>query len=296
MEYTSCKLCKRECGIDRTSGETGFCGASDIMTVSRAALHMWEEPLISSERGSGTIFFSGCSLGCIFCQNREISRDVSVGRSISESELADIMLSLEHQGAHNVNFVTPTHFAPSIKRSILIARERGLRIPTVYNTSSYDSVEALRMLDGVIDVYLADFKYYLEKTASKLSAASNYPAVARAAIEEMVRQAPKPIIRGGIMTSGVIVRILLLPSHVAEAKLILKYLYGTYGDSIYISLMSQYTPIGEMLPPLNRRVLRSEYDELCEYACKLGVKNAFVQERESVGESFIPKFDNTGVI
>ena len=296
MEYTACSLCARECGIDRTSGKTGFCGASDIMTVSRAALHMWEEPVISSERGSGTIFFSGCSLGCVFCQNREISRDASVGRSVSESELADIMISLERQGAHNVNFVTPTHFAPSIKRSIIVARERGLRIPTVYNTSSYDSVEALRMLDGAIDVYLADFKYYLEKTASKLSRARSYPAVARAAIEEMVRQAPKPIITDGIMTSGVIVRILLLPSHVAEAKLILKYLYGTYGDNIYISLMSQYTPIGEMQPPLNRRVLRSEYDELCEYACKLGVKNAFVQERESVGESFIPKFDNTGVI
>ena len=296
MDYTLCRLCARKCGADRTKAERGFCGASDKMTVSRAALHMWEEPVISSERGSGTVFFSGCSLGCVFCQNREISRNARVGKTVTESELADIMLSLERAGAHNVNFVTPTHFAPSVKGSILIARERGLGIPTVYNTSSYDSVEALRMLDGVIDVYLADFKYYLGRTSERLSSAKDYPSAAKAAIREMVRQAPRPVIENGVMTSGVIVRILLLPSHVAEAKLILKYLYDTYGDNIYISLMSQYTPIGNMPPPLNRRVTRAEYDELCDYAVSLGVKNAFVQERESVGESFIPKFDNTGVL
>lgn len=295
MEYTSCKLCGRECKVDRMAGEVGYCGASEKMTVSRAALHMWEEPVISALKGSGTIFFSGCSLGCVFCQNREISRNASMGKTVTESELADIMLSLEREGAHNVNFVTPTHFAPSIKRSIALARAGGLNIPTVYNTSSFDSVETLKMLDGSIDVYLADFKYYLERTAEKLSSAKKYPSVAKMAIDEMVRQAPTPIIENGIMTSGVIVRILLLPSHVAEAKLILKYLYDTYGDGIYISLMSQYTPIGEMPIPLNRRVTRAEYDELCDYAVKLGVGNAFIQERESVGESFIPKFDNTGV-
>jgi len=295
MEYTSCKLCARECAADRTAGKLGFCGATDKMKISRAALHMWEEPVISSERGSGTIFFSGCSLGCVFCQNREISRNADIGKEVSESELADIMLSLESQGAHNVNFVTPTHFAPSIKRSVELARARGFSIPTVYNTSSFDSVATLKMLEGTVDIYLADFKYYLGKTAQRLAYAEIYPGAARAAIGEMVRQAPKPIVENGVMTSGVIVRILLLPAHVAEAKLILKYLYEAYGDNIYISLMSQYTPIGEMRPPLNRRVLRSEYDELCEYACKLGVKNAFVQERESVGESFIPKFDSTGV-
>ena len=295
MEYTCCKLCARECGIDRTNGQRGFCGASDVMTVSRAALHMWEEPIISSERGSGTIFFSGCSLGCVFCQNREISRNADIGKEVSESELADIMLSLESQGAHNVNFVTPTHFAPSIKRAVEIAREGGLSIPVVYNTSSFDSVKALKMLEGTVDVYLADFKYYLKKTAAKLSFAKNYPDVARASIKEMVRQAPEPILKDGVMTSGVIVRILLLPAHVAEAKLILKYLYGEYGDNIYISLMSQYTPMENMTPPLNRRVTHAEYDELCDYAVRLGIKNAFVQERESVGDSFIPKFDLTVV-
>lgn len=295
MEYTFCRLCARECGVDRTRAECGFCGASDKMTVSRAALHMWEEPVISSERGSGTVFFSGCSLGCVYCQNRQISRNACIGKTVTESELADIMLSLEREGAHNVNFVTPTHFAPSIKGAITLARARGLSIPTVYNTSSFDSVETLKMIEGSIDVYLADFKYYLERTSEKLSSAKNYPSAAKAAIGEMVRQAPTPVIDNGVMTSGVIVRILLLPSHVAEAKLILKYLYDTYGDNIYISLMSQYTPIGNMPPPLHRRVTHAEYDELCDYAVRLGVKNAFIQERESVGESFIPKFDNTGV-
>ncbi len=295
IEYNSCKLCARECGIDRSGGKRGFCGSDDVMTVSRAALHMWEEPIISGSRGSGTIFFSGCSLGCVFCQNREISRGASLGKKITEQELSDIMLKLEKEGAHNINFVTPTHFAPSVKNAIGKARDRGLTIPTVYNTSSYDSVETLKMLDGSIDVYLADFKYYLEKTSVKLASAESYPFAAKAAIEEMVRQAPAPLIEDGIMKSGVIVRILLLPAHVAEAKLILKYLYDTYGDAIYISLMSQYTPMDGMQPPLNRRVTRAEYGELCDYASKLGVKNAFIQERESVGQSFIPKFDNTGI-
>jgi putative pyruvate formate lyase activating enzyme len=265
------------------------------MTVSRASLHNWEEPIISGTNGSGTIFFSGCSLGCVFCQNREISRGASVGKEITEERLAEIMSDLEARGAHNINFVTPTHFAPSIRSGIKIARSRGLKIPIVYNTSSYDSVDALGTLNQAVDIYLADFKYYLDSTAKRLSFAANYPNVCKAAIEEMVRQRPAPVIENGIMKSGVIVRILLLPSHLAEAKLTVKYLFDTYGDSIYISLMSQYTPFGDMEPPLNRRVTRREYDELCGYALRLGVKNAFIQERESVGESFIPKFDNTGV-
>ena len=295
MDYKACRLCARECGVDRASRQLGFCGATDVMTVSRAALHQWEEPVISGERGSGTVFFTGCSLGCVFCQNAEISRQCVSGREVTVSQLADITLSLEAQGAHNINFVTPTHFAPSVKTSVEIARSRGLSIPTVYNTSSYDSVDTIRMLDGTIDIYLADFKYYLERTARSLASAENYPSVARDAIREMVRQAPRPVINGGLMMRGVIVRILLLPSHVAEAKLILKYLFDSYGDSIYVSLMSQYTPIGEQAAPLNRRVTREEYGELVGYAERLGLKHCFIQERESAGESFIPKFDNTGI-
>ena len=295
MDYRKCQLCYRECGVDRTAGELGFCGATDKMTVARAALHMWEEPVISGERGSGTVFFSGCSLGCVFCQNKDISTSRVIGKELSADALSSVMLSLERQGAHNINFVTPTHFAPSIKTAVYLAREKGLSVPIVYNTSSYDSVDSLCMLSGTVDIYLADFKFYMPRTAKLLSSAEDYPLRAKEAILEMVRQIPTPIIEDGIMKRGVIVRVLLLPSHVAEAKLIVKYLYEAYGDNIYISLMSQYTPIGEQMPPLDRRVTRAEYYELVEYAEKLGIDNCFIQERESAGTAYIPDFDNTGV-
>ncbi len=200
------------------------------------------------------------------------------------------MLSLESAGAHNINFVTPTHIAPTVKAATLLARERGLSLPTVYNTSSYDTPKTIREISDVIDIYLADYKFHLPKTAALLANANDYPTAAKAAIEEMVRQKPTPIIRDGLMMSGVIVRILLLPMHVAEAKLILKYLYDTYGDSIYISLMSQYTPMNGMPPPLDRRVTAKEYSELVKYAERLGVKNCFFQERSSASEKFIPPF------
>lgn len=282
------------CKVNRHIGELGFCKMTDNITVARAALHNWEEPVISGTRGSGAIFFSGCSLGCIFCQNREISKGEK-GKEISQEKLADIMLSLKAEGAHNINLVTATHFAPDIKEAILIAKKRGLDIPIVYNTSSYDSVETLKALDGLVDVYLPDFKYYTSKTAKMMSFAGNYPDMARLAIAEMVRQKPTPEIKEGIMTSGVVVRILLLPSHVAEAKLILKYLYDTYGDSIYISLMNQYTPMPNMPKPLDRRVTHAEYADLVGYAEKLGLKNGFTQDFGTATEAFIPKFDNTGV-
>ena len=267
---------------------------TDKCIVSRAALHMWEEPIISGDRGSGTIFFSGCSLGCLYCQNREISRG-GKGKEVSAERLSQIMLELQDKGAHNINLVTPTHFAKTVRDAIICARESGLYIPMVYNTSSYDSVEAIRAMDGAVDIYLADCKYYLSKTAADYSFAGDYPIVAKAAIREMVKQKPAPIIENGLMRSGVIVRILLLPSHVAEAKLILKYLFSEYGDSIYISLMNQYTPMGDLKSPLNRRVTHAEYEELLDYAERLGVKQAFVQEFGTAKESFIPEFDNTGV-
>ena len=293
-EYNSCLLCGRRCGADRTGGRLGYCKMSDVPTLARAALHAWEEPCISGTRGSGTVFFSGCSLGCIFCQNREISGG-EVGREVTDSRLAEILLDLEAVGAHNINFVTPTHFAPSVVSSVRLARERGLSIPIVYNTASYDSVECLKMLDGTVDIYLADYKYHLPRTAEKLSHAGNYPEVARAAIAEMVRQRPRPVIEDGIMREGVIIRLLLLPGHVAEAKLAVKYLYETYGDSVYLSLMSQYTPMPGMSRPLDRRVTREEYDELVDYAIEKGVSLAFVQEGTAASESFIPPFDLTGV-
>ena len=293
-EYKSCSLCARKCLADRTSS-VGFCGMPHEMYVSRAALHMWEEPIISGERGSGTIFFSGCSLKCIFCQNREISRG-RAGKSVSCIEMADIMLGLEKSGAHNINFVTPTHYIPSVRESIIIAKERGLKIPIVYNTSSYDDKNALATLDGLVDIYLPDFKDFTEKTAKSLSSAKDYPTVARLAISEMIRQTGSAVLdENGMLLRGTVVRILLLPGHVAEAKLVLKYVYDTYGDSIYISLMNQYTPPHDMIPPLNRAVTHEEYRQLTDYAIKLGVKNAFVQEFGTASESFIPDFNLVGL-
>ena len=292
--YENCRLCARNCGVDRRYTR-GFCKMSDTLTVARAALHFWEEPPISGTRGSGTVFFSGCSLSCIFCQNNEISRGKS-GKEISTSRLAEIMLGLERDGAHNINLVTPTHFIPSIRDAVITAREHGLTLPIVYNTGSYDNVAALRTLDGLVDVYLPDLKYFRTDTAAALSLAADYPTVARAAIAEMVRQTgPALVGEDGIMRRGTVVRILLLPGHVAEAKLSLKYLYDTYGDSIYISLMNQYTPMPGMRPPLDRTVTREEYRQLTDYALRLGITNAFVQEQGAASESFIPPFDHTGV-
>lgn len=293
-EYKLCRLCARQCGVDRTAGELGYCGATDKIRASRASLHMWEEPIISGSNGSGTIFFSGCSLGCIFCQNREISRG-RVGKEIIEERLSQIMLELMEKGAHNINLVTPTHYAPGIVNSVRYAREKGLNIPIVYNTSSYDSPKTIDFLSDTVDVYLADMKYYLSRTASELSRAENYPQASMSSIRKMVEQKGCAVIENGLMKSGVVARILLLPGHLAEAKLIGSYLLSEYGDSIYISLMSQYTPIGDFPAPLNRRVTKKEYSELCDYALKKGLKNGFIQEGESASESFIPEFDLFGV-
>ena len=293
--YNECRLCSRECGIDRTRN-VGACGVPAELYVARAALHMWEEPPISGTRGSGTVFFSGCSLGCVFCQNRDISRGVS-GIKITTERLSEIMLELENAGAHNINLVTPTHYVPTIREAIITARRQGLAVPIVYNTGSYDTPETLRTLNGLVDIYLPDFKYYRPETAGLYSHSADYPTVAREAIAEMVRQTGRAELGAdGLMTRGTVVRILLLPGHVAEAKLILHYLYTTYGDSIYLSLMNQYTPMPKMPPPLDRRVTREEYDQLTDYARRLGVTNCFIQDGGTAEESFIPPFDNNGVL
>lgn len=293
-EYNECRLCARNCGIDRTKA-AGCCKATADMYIARAALHFWEEPPISGKNGSGTIFFSGCSLSCVFCQNHEISRGRN-GKAISIDELVNIMLRLQSDGAHNINLVTPTHFIPSISEAIKLAKLKGLTIPIVYNTGSYETTESLKLLDGIVDIYLPDLKYFTPKTAGQYSNAPDYPEVAKAAIAEMFRQVGEPIFdEEGIMKRGVIVRILLLPGHVAEAKLSLKYLLDTYGDKIYVSLMNQYTPMTGMKPPLDRRVTREEYRQLTDYAAKLGLINGFTQDFGTANESFIPPFDNTGI-
>ncbi len=261
------------------------------MYISHYRLHMWEEPPISGTRGSGTIFFDGCSLKCKFCQNSEISRGRN-GKKVTTTELSDIMLKLQDDGAHNINLVTPTHFVPSIREAVISAKSNGLSIPIVYNTSSYDTSDTISSLDGIVDIYLPDFKYYTSKTAIRFSAAADYPGVAADSINTMFRQTGEPLFTPeGIMMRGVIVRILLLPEHIAEAKLILKHLNDTYGDRIYISLMSQYTPMPGAKPPLDRRVTKSEYRQLVDYAEKIGVINAFVQDGASADESFIPPFN-----
>jgi putative pyruvate formate lyase activating enzyme len=302
ITYENCKLCAHNCGIDRTKSH-GRCHIGATPRIARADLHLWEEPPITGKNGSGTIFFSGCSLGCIFCQNHEISRG-AFGREVSDEELVRIMLSLEERGATNINFVTPTHFIPTLARVIPEAKRQGLTLPVVYNTSSFERVESLRMLDGLIDIYLPDLKYMDSRLALRYSGAENYPDVAKAAIDEMMRQCPTPVFSDTathspasedktvtqILLRGVICRVLVLPRAVANACLAISHLYHTYGDRIYISILGQYTPMANMPSPLDRRVTAGEYRRVVEYAQKLGIKNAFVQSLDVADESFIPNF------
>lgn len=240
---SGCTLCPRMCGADRENGKTGFCGETGEIRAARAALHMWEEPCISGKEGSGTVFFTGCTLRCVFCQNHEIAGS-KVGKVISEERLAEIFLELQGKGANNINLVTPTHFVPQIIRALQSAKKQGMYLPVVYNTGGYERVETLKMLDGLVDIYLPDFKYLNTDHAKKYSMAEDYPEVAKAALAEMVRQAGKPVFdERGMMKCGVIVRHLLLPGCLADGKRVVKYLHETYGNRIYMSLMSQYTPL-----------------------------------------------------
>lgn len=296
-KYENCLLCPRKCGINRAAGQTGVCGVSAEIRVARAALHYWEEPCISGEKGSGAVFFSGCSLHCVFCQNREIS-DGKVGKIISKERLRDIFLELKAKGANNINLVTPGQYIPDIVWAVRDARRYGMELPIVYNTSGYENADELKQLEEIVDVYLPDFKYMDSALSAKYSRAKDYPSVAKQAISEMVRQQPRVVIDDatGLIQKGVIVRQLLLPGHVNDAKAILKYLHDTYQDSIYISMMSQFTPIAlKDYPEINRTVTRREYERLIDYAIKIGITNAFIQEGNVAKDSFIPAFDGEGV-
>lgn len=296
-KYENCLLCPKKCGINRAIGQTGVCGVSAEIRVARAALHYWEEPCISGKKGSGAVFFSGCSLHCVFCQNREIS-DGKAGKVISKERLSDIFIELAGKGANNINLVTPGQYIPDIVWAVNDARSRGMKLPIVYNTSGYENVTELKLLDGIVDVYLPDFKYMDSALSAKYSRAKDYPSVAKQAISEMVRQQPGVVIDDatGLIQKGVIVRQLLLPGHVNDAKAILKYLHDTYQDSIYISMMSQFTPIElKDYPEINRTVTRREYERLIDYAIKIGITNAFIQEGNVAKDSFIPAFDGEGV-
>ncbi len=293
MNLSKCDICPRKCGVNREKGELGFCKMKDKIKIARYSLHYWEEPIISGETGSGTIFFSGCNLKCIFCQNYKISSE-NMGKEISVERLKEICLELQNMGANNINLVTGTHFLPLIKEALILAKKEGLTIPIVYNTSSYENVDSLKEMEGLIDIYLPDLKYYDNKLAENFSLANNYFEIATNAIKEMVRQTGKPVIENNIMKKGVIVRHLLLPNHLEDSKKIIKYLHDTYNEDIYISIMNQYTPIKKFdkYPELNRTLTDKEYDELVNYACDLNITQAFIQEGETCKESFIPDFTN----
>lgn len=296
-KYENCLLCPRKCGINRSTGQTGVCGVSSEIMVARAALHYWEEPCISGKRGSGAVFFSGCSLHCVFCQNREIS-DGKAGKVISKERLSDIFMELADKGANNINLVTPGQYIPDIVWAVNDAKSRGMKLPIIYNTSGYENVTELKLLEGIVDVYLPDFKYMDSTLSARYSRAKDYPSVAKQALSEMVRQQPDVVIDDatGLIQKGVIVRQLLLPGHVNDAKAVLKYLYDTYHDHVYISMMSQFTPIAlKDYPEINRTVTRREYERLVDYALEIGITNAFIQEGDVAKDSFIPAFDCEGV-
>ena len=321
--YENCTLCPRECGVDRRE-QKGVCNSTSKCKVVRAALHFWEEPCISGEAGSGTIFFEGCSLGCVFCQNYEISDGKSEhGVEVSVERLVEIFFELKAKGANNINFVTPTHFMPHIKEAIIMAKERGFDLPFVYNTSGYEKETCIRELDGLIDVYLPDMKYaegakcaeYMKcldsmkninhnkdkkNIAMEYSRAKDYFEKSKEAIREMYRQVGAPQFdENGMIKKGVIVRHLILPNHTKNSMRVIEYLYNTYRDDIYISIMNQYTPVKtqrlEAFPELQRTITKREYEKVIDFALELGVKNAFVQEGETCKESFIPAFDGEGV-
>lgn len=296
-KYENCLLCPRKCGINRSTGQTGVCGVSSEIKVARAALHYWEEPCISGKRGSGAVFFSGCSLHCVFCQNREIS-DGKEGKVISKERLSDIFMELADKGANNINLVTPGQYIPDIVWAVNDAKSRGMKLPIIYNTSGYENVTELKLLEGIVDVYLPDFKYMDSTLSARYSRAKDYPSVAKQALSEMVRQQPDVVIDDatGLIQKGVIVRQLLLPGHVNDAKAVLKYLYDTYHDHVYISMMSQFTPIAlKDYPEINRTVTKREYERLVDYALEIGITNAFIQEGDVAKDSFIPAFDCEGV-
>ena len=296
-KYENCLLCPRKCGINRSTGQTGVCGVSSEIKVARAALHYREEPCISGKRGSGAVFFSGCSLHCVFCQNREIS-DGKEGKVISKERLSDIFIELADKGANNINLVTPGQYIPDIVWAVNDAKSRGMKLPIIYNTSGYENVTELKLLEGIVDVYLPDFKYMDSTLSARYSRAKDYPSVAKQALSEMIRQQPDVVIDDatGLIHKGVIVRQLLLPGHVNDAKAVLKYLYDTYHDHIYISMMSQFTPIAlKDYPEINRTVTKREYERLVNYALEIGITNAFIQEGDVAKDSFIPAFDCEGV-
>ena len=293
--FNECTICPRECKVNRNNNELGYCRASNQMKIGGYHLHMWEEPIITGTNGSGTIFFSYCNLGCVYCQNYDISIN-HIGKEITINRFAEICLELQNMNAENINLVTPTHYIPLIKEGLILAKKKGLTIPIVYNSSCYEKVESLKLLEGLIDIYLPDFKYY-NNNLGKYSKVNNYFEIASLALEEMYRQVGAPVYKNNILKKGVIVRHLVLPHHINDSKKVLLYLYHKYQDNIIISIMNQYTVVRKLrYKELNDKVLSKDYNNLIDYAYNIGIRNCFVQEEESQSESFIPIFKGDTLI
>ena len=291
-----CMLCNRKCGVNRLEGKTGICNATSEIKIARAALHMWEEPPISGQNGSGAVFFSNCNFKCVFCQNHVISQE-HLGKSISIQRLSEIFLELQAQKANNINLVTPTHYIPQIKEALEIAKKNGLTLPIVYNTNGYDSLEAIKSLDGYIDIYLPDYKYFNDKYAMKYSKVSNYSQNILLVLKEMYRQVGKPIFNDGLMTKGMIIRHLMLPGFLFDSKKVIDSIYNNFNDDVYISIMNQYTPMYKACdyPEINKPLNPKHYNSLIEYAAFIGIKNGFIQDKSSSSKEFVPDFNLMGI-
>ena len=293
----SCSLCPRNCGVNRPGGELGFCRTGMDVRIAKVSLHEWEEPCVSGVRGSGTVFFSNCNLRCVFCQNYKISEE-SYGKDVSINRLAEIFLEQQEKGANNINLVTPTHYVPQIIEAVKISKRDGLMLPILYNTNSYENVETIKSLEGTVDVYLADLKYYSDSHAQKYSGGPGYFLHASKAIEEMSRQVGKPVIdSGGILQSGLIIRHLMLPGLLFDTKKIMDYIMETYGDSVYVSLMNQYTPMhrASKFPEIDKRLNKRHYESIIQYCLDSGMHNAFIQDPGTANEDYVPDFNLSGI-
>ncbi|WP_160670222.1 radical SAM protein [Clostridium sp. C8-1-8] len=293
----SCELCNRSCKVNRLDGSVGFCKASEKIKVARAELHFWEEPCVSGSEGSGTVFFSHCNLGCVFCQNHEISQQYN-GKEITIERLSEIFLELQEKKANNINLVTPTHYVPQIIEALNLAKSKGLSIPILYNTNGYDSLDTIKALDGLIDVYLPDYKYFSDKYAVNYSKAKDYTKNINAVISEMLRQVGTPQFdERGIIKKGVIVRHLMLPGLLFDSKKVIDDIFNSFGNDVYISIMNQYTPMhrANEYPEINRVLNPNHYDSLIDYALSIGVTNGFIQDSGTNSETFVPSFKNEGV-
>lgn len=293
----NCMICPRNCGIDRTQTTDGYCHTGKNPKISLVSVHHWEEPCISGTKGSGTIFFTGCNLKCIFCQNYTISSE-NYGKEVSIEQLAEIYLKQQKKGVHNINLVTPSHFLPQIRQSLLLAKKNGLSIPIVYNTNAYEKVEYLKSLEGLIDIYLPDFKYFSSDLSKQFSGARDYFQIAANAILEMVRQTGvNQFDKQGLLKKGVIIRHLILPNCRKDSEKILDWIKNNLGNQVYVSLLNQYTPMyfAKERQTLNRRLTSFEYQKVADYFLKIGLENGYLQKKSSATETYIPIFDLTGI-